>query len=747
MNNKKVIIRKRVRGWSCYFVWFFLTSIGLTGQSFSQTEDLNVISGQQGKTIWMQYTDAPNALYHHLMLESYQLLDQRESQIAALRTREDWEGRQRQVREILMRIVGPFPERAPLNAVITGVVKKDGYTIEKTIFESRPGFHVTGALFLPKNRRGKTPAILYTPGHSLTGFRTGQQTILNLVKKGFIVFAIDPVGQGERLQYYEPETGVSRIGGPTHEHSYPGAQLFLSSTSMARYMIWDGMRAIDYLVSRPEVDPERLGIHGVSGGGTQSAYIAAFDNRILAAAPSNYITSYRRLLESIGPQDAEQNFYAGLAEGIDHADLLEVRAPKPVLVMATTRDFFNIQGVRETVREVQRIYQAAGAPENLETVEDDLGHGTTQKSREALYAFFQKHLGLPGDPAEQSIEWLQPEELQITKTGQLTTAMETRTVFQVNARETADRLGQLRESRKNLATHLPRVKQVSRELSGYLSPADQPQPVFTGRYRRQGYTVEKYFIHGEGEYPVPYLLMIPDTPGAHPALLYVHPNGKAAVAAPGGEMERFVKQGYVVLAPDLIGRGEMGPGMFEGDAYIHGVSLNIWFLSILNGRSIVGIQAGDLVRLVRVMEQRPEIDSRQIGAVAQGEMGAVLLHAALYEPAIGKVALIEPLISYKAVVMHQHYDTGHMLATVANALPNYDLPDLAAAVAPRPLLLVNMTDQNGHRAGSQQVEETYAVARKAYLAQEAVANFQIQTSNYRWEMEQILNPWLLGQEE
>ncbi|HKJ69788.1 MAG TPA: acetylxylan esterase, partial [bacterium] len=339
----------------------------------AQDEDLNVISGQQGKTIWMQYTDAPNALYHHLMLESYSLLDQREQQIATLETRDDWKQRQQKVREILQRIVGPFPDRTPLNPVITGTLKKPGYTMEKIIFESRPGFHVTAALFLPENRQGRTPAILYTPGHSATGFRTGQRTIVNLVRKGFIVFAIDPVGQGERLQYYDPKVGVSRIGSPTHEHSYPGAQCFLSGSSMARYEIWDGIRAIDYLISRSEVDPDRIGIHGVSGGGTQSAYIAAFDDRILAAAPSNYITSFRRLIESIGPQDAEQNFYHGLAEGIDHADLLEVRAPKPALVMATTRDFFSIQGVRETVAEARRIYEAYEASENLETVEDDLG--------------------------------------------------------------------------------------------------------------------------------------------------------------------------------------------------------------------------------------------------------------------------------------------------------------------------------------------------------------------------------------
>src|SRR5690606_10944382 len=158
--------------------------------------------------------------------------------------------------------------------------------------------------------------------------------------------------------YFDPETGKSKVGGTTKEHSYPGAQAFITGSSQARYMIWDGIRSVDYLLSRKEVDPDRIGITGRSRGGTQSSYIAAFDERIKAVAPENYITSFQRLIESLGPQDAEQNFFHGIKRGIDHADLLEVRAPKPALVITTTRDAFSILGARETAREVARVYQA-----------------------------------------------------------------------------------------------------------------------------------------------------------------------------------------------------------------------------------------------------------------------------------------------------------------------------------------------------------------------------------------------------
>ena len=142
-----------------------------------------------------------------------------------------------------------------------------------------------------------------------------------LVKKNFIVFAFDPVGQGERLEYnIGDEEASSSSRSPAGGHSYSGVQGYITGNTQARIMIWDGIRAVDYLLTRDEVDPERIGITGRSGGGTQSSYIAAFDDRIYAAAPESYITNFTRLLQSIGPQDAEQVFSGGVANGIDHIE-------------------------------------------------------------------------------------------------------------------------------------------------------------------------------------------------------------------------------------------------------------------------------------------------------------------------------------------------------------------------------------------------------------------------------------------
>ncbi len=308
---------------------YFLLAISLRAQSDENLFDF-----------WKFYSDAENAQYKTSCSFAFKQLDQRKKAIAQLSTTGDHLERQKLVKEKLLRLMGPFPEKTPLNTRVTGVIKKKDYQVEKVVYESIPGYYVTAALFLPNKRKRKAPAILYASGHTKNGFRSAvyQHVIINLVKKGFIVLAFDPIGQGERLQYFDEEKGVSQFG-PTHEHSYPGAQCYIAGYSPTKYFVWDGIRSVDYLLTRDEVDPSRIGMTGRSGGGTQTAYVAAVDDRIYAAAPECFITSLEYILKTIGPQDAEQNLMHTIKEGIDHADLLEVRAPKPTLMITTTRNF------------------------------------------------------------------------------------------------------------------------------------------------------------------------------------------------------------------------------------------------------------------------------------------------------------------------------------------------------------------------------------------------------------------------
>jgi cephalosporin-C deacetylase-like acetyl esterase len=676
--------------------------------------ELDVISD------WLEYTDASNSLYRHLSGQAYDLLKQRVEKISEIKTPEEWQKRQRFIRETLYDIVGPFPEETPLNARVVRIIDKGSYRIEHIIYESQPGFYVTSSLFIPAGikRGNRVPAVIYCSGHSAEGYRSAvyQHVILNLVKKGFIVFAFDPVGQGERLEYFDPETGKSIVGGPTREHSYPGAQAFLTGSSQALYMIWDGIRAIDYLLTRKEVDPARIGITGRSGGGTQSAYISAFDERIYAAAPENYITNYTRLLQTIGPQDAEQNLFNLISCGLDHPDLLIARAPKPSLMITTTRDMFSIQGAGETEKEVSGIYKAYGRADNFSRVEDDAPHASTTKNREAMYAFFQKHLNNPGDPSDEETQLLTAEELQVTETGQVSTSLKGETVFSIN-RKLAERLEErLNSLRKEPDLFASVVINFARNLSGYREPASVDEPVFTGRIRRDKYVIEKYFIKGEGEYVIPYLLFKPDNPGNR-TMVYLHPSGKSAEALPGREIEEIVNRGITVLAPDLPGTGELGPGALKGDAYFEGASHNLWYASMLIGRTLTGIQAGDVVRLAMLIKESDP--GTEITGYAREIMAPVMLHASAFFDDIKNIILIEPYSSFFSVVVNRFYNSHFILSTVPGALKEYDLPDLAASLTPRRLIIAGAKDGTGENYDSISISKDLEVIKAAYRNKKA----------------------------
>lgn len=652
-----------------------LLCIGISLNGFGQ-ENLNVI-----KSHWVNFTDGPNALYKHQSQQALEMLKDRDEAIASISSLNEWKNWQAKAKEKLMKVVGPFPEKTPLNAKITAKHKGNGFKFENIVFESQPGLYVSGTLFIPDGAKSNTPAIIYCSGHTPLAYRapTYQHVILNLVKKGFIVFGFDPLGQGERLEYFNHETNEDQVGGPTKQHSYPGAQAFIVGSSQARHMIWDGIRAVDYLMTRKEVDPKRIGITGRSGGGTQSFYIAAFDERINASAPENYITNFKRLMLTHGPQDAEQNFYHAIAEGLDHPDLMIVRAPKPNLLISTTRDMFNIEGVRETSQQVQKIYDAYGVPDNFQKIEDDDGHASTKKNRERMYAFFRKHLNLPGPVVDQDIDTLSMEILQVSPTGQLVTSYNGKTTYDLNKAELIALNGTLKEK-----------VAWAKKLSGYQAPGKLSETMMVGRYQRDGYTVEQHLMKGEGDYWLPYLLMKPEHE-TDKAVLYLDPSGKAVDASVGGDMEALVKGGAMVLAPDLLNTGEMGNGGFKGDANFDGNSYNLWFESILIGRSIVGINAGDANRLVAVLQEKE--GAREIKGLAKGEMSSVLLHAANFNPAISSIALLDPMSSYRGIVESFKYNTSEINYTVAGALKHYDLPDLLENLSiTNPLVLHENTE-------------------------------------------------------
>ncbi len=603
---------------------------------------------------------------------------------------------------------------------------------------------MTAAVFVPNGIDAPRPGIVYTSGHTQNAFRheTYQTVILNLVKRGFVVLAYDPIGQGERMQYADVDHPyIDREG--TAAHSYVGAQCFLSGGSLARYWVWSGMRAIDVLEQRDDVDPDRIGVTGRSGGGTFTAYIGAFDRRVRAPAPECYLTSFRHMWQDRRIPDGEQVIPRFLSEGLNHPDFLLARMPNPTLMIGTTRDFFPIEGFRDTFREVRRAYRAMGAPDAFRKAVDEAGHTSTEANREALYAFFMNTLNRPGPEKELEVDLFSEEELTVTDTGQVVTSREGRTVFDVNRDETKEKLERLSTSRNNLEPHLKTVRREARDRSGFQQPDGGSEAMRVDRFQRDGYVVEKHALEGGSDAVMPFLLMIPEDEGPHPAVLYLHPEAKAAEAKSGGEMEALVQQGYIVLTPDLMGMGETGPPKVRSVKVStqNGLSHNVWFGSLQVGRSLVGLWAEQVVQSANYLASRADVHSESITAVARETASTPLIYGAAFSETIDRIALINPLISYRSLVMNRFYRPDLIHSGVPGALEAYDLPDLMATLADRPLLVVNPINHRGNRTKRSTVDRTYEVVRSAYQSRNAESNLSIAVTDTNRELTRLKN-WL-----
>jgi len=283
----------------------------------------------------------PSELYQKLHEWAEEAIDRRSAAYERLKTPDDVRVWQKERRSLFLKALGEFPPRTALNAKTVRTLPGDGFTVENVIFESRPHHHITANLYLPATKP-PFPAVIVPCGHSYTGKAADgyQRVSMLLARNGIAALCYDPIGQGERYQTFDPDgkplgqdyTGspssvkqLQDVAGhphfnPVEEHTLIGLGSILVGTNTAQYRIHDGMRAIDYLLSRPEIDAARIGCTGNSGGGTLTAYLMALDERIACAAPTCYLTTFRRLLATAGPQDAEQNLFGQLRDGLDEAD-------------------------------------------------------------------------------------------------------------------------------------------------------------------------------------------------------------------------------------------------------------------------------------------------------------------------------------------------------------------------------------------------------------------------------------------
>jgi cephalosporin-C deacetylase-like acetyl esterase len=650
------------------------------------------------------FPDVHGMLGAYLKQKAFVLLDERARVVSRISTKADLTARQRYVRERIWSYLGGQPQRTPLNARVVGTLDRGDHRIEKIIFESRPGFYVTANLYLPKTGAGPWPAILYPLGHEsgAKAHQAWQRTLASLARRGFVCLTWDPLGQGERVQMYDEDLHGSKTqGGSTVEHTMLGTECLLTGTHIAQYTIWDGMRALDYLLARPEVDPKRVGCTGNSGGGTHTAYLSALDDRIQVAAPSCYITSWRRMLESIGPQDAEQVFPLFLKDGLDYPDYIYAFAGKPFLMLTAIRDFFPIGGARATFAEARQTLGKVDLASHIDMFEYDDGHGYNRPRREAGYRWFTRWLeGTENREPEAPVSLATPEELACTPTGQVATSFPgAADVFTIN-RKLAERL---RAERHPSAED---VRSRARELAHYEPPAASPRTASYGVLARPACRVEKLTYESEPGIQVPALLFVPAQGAARkPAVVFADARGKSAAAV---EAEALAAQGYLVLAPDLRGFGETQAATGRRDSFSRPFGdYKSATTALLVGKTMAGMRATDVAGGVALLAARADADASRLAVVGRGGAALPALLAALFDNRIGRLALDGMLVSYQAAVterMHQ----GLVEQVIPSALKYFDLPDVIAAISPRRVAIFNGVNPLGQELGIAHLREQYA---------------------------------------
>ncbi|PYV95869.1 MAG: hypothetical protein DMG89_19910 [Acidobacteria bacterium] len=685
----------------------------------AQESELNFASGLE------QFHDIRMMLPKYVKNIGYRMLAERKNQLEHLTTIEDVKKRGAYLRERMLADVGGFPEKTALNARVVGTLERSKYRIEKILFESQPHFYVTANLYLPKTGQPPYPAILFPLGHERGGKTnpTWQQMLGSLATKGFVALTWDPIGQGERLQLYDEDLRESKVGDSTTEHTLIGTQTLLVGDHVARYTIWDGIRALDYLLSRKEVDPARVGLTGNSGGGTHTAYIAALDDRIKVAAPSCYITSWRLMLQTIGPQDGEQTFPLWLQDGIDYPDYLYAFAPKPYLLLSAIRDFFPIAGARETYAEAEKVYSAIGAKEKIGMFEADDGHGYNKGRRLAAYDWLARWLkGTEDKTPEPEIEMSTPEELRATPTGQVATSLGGESVFTLNQK----RLEQAKATRIKNPEELARKVQ---KVIGYEAPNAPLQQNPYGTLSRSGYHIERLIYESEPGIVIPSLLYVPDAgAGKKAAVLMVTGDGKADSAS---EAEQFVKAGVIVLSIDARGFGEsrVSTDVNSRDFDHYFGDFDSAMTALMIGKTMVGMRALDITRGVDLLSARQEVDANKIYVYGKDQGAVPALYAAVVDRRIRKVALANMLSSYESIVKNRVHRQVFE-AIVPGALKIYDLPDLVATLAPREVWIINGTDPLGHELPASEISKEYSRALDAFRQAKAEESIHIRDRRF-----------------
>ena len=589
--------------------------------------------------------------------------------------------RQEEVRRRVIDAIGGFPEKTPLGAKVLGRIQKDGYVIEKVVFESRPKHYVTAHMFLPDNPKFKPPypGVVSPCGHSLTGKSAPwyQRVGVTGAKLGIATLVYDPIEQGERHQLRDGRTQWST----TREHNRIGCRATLLGWDTAQFRIWDGIRACDYLASRSDVNAQRLGVTGLSGGGTLSSYLNALDTRYVAGAPAGFLSTVRDVFDNCGPQDAEQVIFGQLKYGFNHLGIVALRAPSPVMLVTSHGDFFPFMGSMETFENARRIYGMLGVPERVELMETAGPHHWYESTRHAAFWWIRRwtmedmdawprnrsalrrmDVGFEYDASNSGLAFEEPAERNVTATGFTLDLPGSRSVYDIMCEELA---------RIDAARATPTVENV-RSIAGVrsLDRLTATPVALKDTLAADGKAIRVVLSRDDDLVPLPMVVFMPKDARGIPALLFTD----GARTSLDTDVKRMLSEGRAVAVAEMRGFGETASG---GKRSFYGsvrADEEMAMLSFAIGENLIARRAEDVVLAARhfaAIAGAEKVVLSARGAAAIPAAHAYFLERRLFAsfemaaaPASWRKVLEDPEIQYA------------FADTVHGALRTYDWTDL-----------------------------------------------------------------------
>jgi len=693
-----------------------------------------------------------------MLLNFIERLAQTQSVPALAQTRDELEARRSPLKTHLRHSLGldPWPERTGLNARMVGKLDRPGYKIEKLIYEAWPGLPVTAHLYIPHPQKQPAPGLVYACGHWMEAGKLAppvQSFCASAAAMGIVTLVYDPIGQGERLESW-------------HDHGNLNA--LLVGQCQLGWMVWESIRALDYLLSRPEVHPEKIGMTGASGGGLNTFFTTAIEGRFACAIPVAYPCTFFAAMQAERDLNWEDgtdvcNQVPRVMSYAEMSDIASLFLPKPYMILSGRRDkIFPISGVWQIAADIAHNYQLAGVPERFRFVEFDEEHGYQASLRQAAYGWLKLWLSGEGDgfpipepavdilPDPYPVEYSAPP---IPTPGNLRCQSPTATPIPgalpgfcfppdqkiqcetiISARISAIAkeiagFPPLPASSTGLTAWQDEIKHRIRNILGPLPPKGQLQTRLFNQVWEDGMMAERITFQSEAGITIPGLFIMPEEwKNPVPFVIYTGEWGKKQ-GIRSGLIEELVQAGYGVLAIDVRGVGETAVSDFEAATN-----------SLMMDRPLFGQRVLDVIRAVDFIWERcyiaPLIDKGRLAIVGEGVGGLWGLYATSLDGRVAAVVARNTLFSYVPLLKQgAHYPASVYLFDV---LRHFDLAHVIAACAPRPVYL-RPVDGLRQACTKREVKYMLKPAREAFSHSNAAANcFKVATL----EDEQSIPNWL-----